>query len=53
MATQGGGTIVNIASVSAFAVMDRYRLASYTASKRASTRSRGSLRTNGAHAAYG
>ena len=33
MAGTGGGSIVNIASVSAFAVMDRYGLASYTASK--------------------
>ncbi|MGW5238800.1 SDR family NAD(P)-dependent oxidoreductase [Monashia sp. NPDC004114] len=33
MANSGGGSIVNVASVSAFAVMDRYGLASYTASK--------------------
>ena len=33
MAGSGGGSIVNVASVSAFAVMDRYGLASYTASK--------------------
>ncbi|GAB3057872.1 SDR family oxidoreductase [Intrasporangium mesophilum] len=33
MADSGAGSIVNVASVSAFAVMDRYGLASYTASK--------------------
>ena len=33
MAGSGGGSIINVASVSAFAVMDRYGLASYTASK--------------------
>jgi len=33
MATAGGGSIVNVAAVSALAVVDRYGLASYTASK--------------------